>query len=49
MLGSTRRLELSQDARYGSREDYRAYVRQVPVLFPGVPLRSLRNWPLRLG
>jgi steroid 5-alpha reductase family enzyme len=49
MVGSTRRLELSQDARYGERADYQAYARRVPILFPGVPLYSLRSWRLRLG
>jgi len=49
MVGSTRRLELKQDARYGDREDYRTYVRTVPVLFPFVPVFSLKNAKLYLG
>jgi len=49
MLGSARRLEIKQGERYGTREDYRAYVRRVPILFPFVPLRSLRNLKIYLG
>ncbi len=43
MMGSTRRLERSQDARYGQDADYQDYVRSVPVLFPFVPVYSLKN------
>lgn len=43
MIGSTKRLEQSQDARYGDRPDYQAYVRTVPVLVPFVPVHSLRH------
>ena len=49
MVGSTRRLELKQDARYGDREDYRTYVHTVPVLFPFVHVFSLKNAKLYLG
>lgn len=43
MMGSTKRLEHKQDTRYGERPEYQAYVRQVPVLFPFVPVYSLKN------
>ncbi|MFH1809076.1 MAG: DUF1295 domain-containing protein [Pseudomonadota bacterium] len=49
MLGSTRRLELKQDERYGDDESYRAYTKTVPVLLPLVPVYSLRNWKIYLG
>lgn len=43
MMGSTKRLEHSQDDRYGAMADYQAYVRSVPVLFPFVPVYTLKN------
>lgn len=43
MMGSTKRLEHKQDARYGASADYQRYVSTVPVLFPLVPLYSLKN------
>ncbi len=43
MMGSTKRLEAKQRERYGEREDYQAYVKRVPVLFPWVPVYSLEN------
>jgi steroid 5-alpha reductase family enzyme len=43
MMGSTKRLEAKQQARYGQDEAYQRYVRTVPVLFPLVPVYSLRN------
>lgn len=43
MMGSTKRLEESQDHRYGSQPAYLAYVRTVPVLLPFVPVYSLKN------
>jgi steroid 5-alpha reductase family enzyme len=43
MMGSTKRLEESQDRRYGALPDYQAYVKTVPVLFPFVPIYSLKN------
>lgn len=43
MMGSTKRQEAKQDARYGGRDAYRAWVRRVPVLFPFIPLYSLKN------
>ncbi len=43
MMGSTKRLERTQDARYGHQPAYQQYVRTVPVLFPWVPVYSLKN------
>ena len=41
MLGSTRRLEHSQERRYGALQEYQHYIHTVPVLFPFVPVYSL--------
>jgi steroid 5-alpha reductase family enzyme len=49
MLGSSRRLELKQSQRYGSNAAYRAYVRKVPILFPMLPIYSLRDQKVFLG
>jgi steroid 5-alpha reductase family enzyme len=43
MMGSTKRLEESQDRRYGALPDYQVYIKTVPVLFPFVPIYSLKN------
>lgn len=43
MMGSTKRLEKSQDERYSNQSDYREYIRTVPVLFPLVPIYSLKK------
>lgn len=43
MMGSTKRLEKAQDERYGDRPEYQQYVRAVPVLFPFVPVYSLKK------
>ena len=43
MVGSTKRLEASQGARYGDRPEFQAYIRSVPVLFPFVPIYTLQN------
>ncbi len=43
MFGSTRRLEGAQERRYGHIPEYQAHIRRVPVLFPFVPLYSLKN------
>jgi hypothetical protein len=43
MFGSTRRLERAQDRRYGDLPDYQQYIRSVPVLFPYVPVYTLKN------
>ncbi len=43
MMGSTKRLENTQDERYGDQPEYQNYIRTVPVLFPFVPVYSLKN------
>ena len=49
MLGSARRLELKQAERYGLEAAYQDYARTVPVLFPWVPLYSLKHLKVYLG
>jgi steroid 5-alpha reductase family enzyme len=49
MLGSSRRLELKQSQRYGSDAAYVAYARKVPILFPLLPIYSLRNLKVSVG
>jgi steroid 5-alpha reductase family enzyme len=43
MMGSTKRLESKQDERYGDDPDYQRYVATVPVLFPWLPIYSLKG------
>lgn len=43
MMGSTKRLEHAQDERYGHQPEYQKYVRTVPVLFPFIPVYTLKN------
>jgi steroid 5-alpha reductase family enzyme len=43
MIGSTRRLERGQDERYADQPKYQEYIRAVPVLFPFVPVYSLKK------
>lgn len=43
MMGSTKRLENKQEGRYGKDPEYQAYVKKVPVLFPFLPIYSLKN------
>lgn len=43
MMGSTKRLEKGQNSRYGHLAEYLAYTRNVPVLFPFIPVYSLEN------
>lgn len=49
MIGSTRRLEIKQDERYGKDPAYRSYATRVPVLLPLVPVYSVRNARIYLG
>jgi steroid 5-alpha reductase family enzyme len=49
MIGSGRRLELKQEARYGMDPEYQAYVAKTPVLVPFLPIYSLKNAKLYLG
>jgi len=43
MMGSTKRLEGKQEERYGDREDYQRFIKKVPVLFPLLPIYSLKS------
>jgi steroid 5-alpha reductase family enzyme len=43
MMGSTKRLEKTQGGRYGSQPKYQDYIRTVPVLFPFIPVYSLKK------
>jgi steroid 5-alpha reductase family enzyme len=43
MFGSTRRLERAQDQRYGDLPEYQQYIQSVPVLFPYVPVYTLKK------
>jgi steroid 5-alpha reductase family enzyme len=49
MLGSTRRLEMDQEQRYGHLPEFQRYASTVPVLFPGIPVYSLKNLKVYLG
>ena len=42
-MGSTKRLEKAQNERYGALPDYQQYIRTVPLLFPIVPVYSLKT------
>jgi steroid 5-alpha reductase family enzyme len=43
MVGAARRLELKQSKSYGSDPAFRIYTRRVPILFPLLPIYSLRS------
>lgn len=43
MIGSTKRLERKQEERYGKDPAYQQYIASTPVLFPWVPIYSLKN------
>lgn len=47
MTAASAGLERKQDERYGDRPDYQEYVRTVPILFPWVPLYTLRKLLIR--
>jgi steroid 5-alpha reductase family enzyme len=49
MLGSTRRLELAQEQRYGDQAEYQQYIQTVPVLFPYLPVYTLKNLRFVVG
>ncbi len=49
MVGSARRLEIKQGERYSDDPAYQRYVATVPILFPLLPIYSLRNWKIYLG
>ena len=43
MFNGARRLEKRQNASYGEDPEYQAYVKQVPILIPLLPVYSLEN------
>lgn len=43
MMNSTMMLERKQDDRYGDQAAYITYTHTIPILFPGVPLYTLRH------
>jgi steroid 5-alpha reductase family enzyme len=49
MMGSTKRLEISQDERYGKLPEYQMYIRSTPVLFPFLPIYTLKNVRATIG
>lgn len=49
MIGSARRLEIKQAERYAGDAAYARYVRSVPILFPLLPIYSVREWKVYLG
>jgi steroid 5-alpha reductase family enzyme len=49
MIGSARRLEMKQEERYGADPEFRAYVKDVPVLIPFLPIYSLKDAKVYLG
>lgn len=49
MMGSTKRLEAAQDERYGDQPKYQEYTRTVPILFPFIPVYTLKKLRVYLG
>ena len=49
MLGSAKRLEYKQEKRYGALEDFQSYSKNTPLLFPFIPIYSLKKWKITLG
>lgn len=49
MFSGARRLELRQNRSYGSDEEYRRYVKSVPILLPLVPLYSVEKYKFLVG
>jgi steroid 5-alpha reductase family enzyme len=43
MLGSAKRLEKTQQERYGNRPEFNLYAKTVPILIPLIPLYSLQK------
>lgn len=43
MMGSTKRLEAEQESRYGNLPAFQSYCRRTPVLFPFLPIYTLRE------
>jgi steroid 5-alpha reductase family enzyme len=49
MLGSSRRLEVKQTDSHGSQATYQVYATTTPILFPMIPIYSLRTLRVFLG
>lgn len=49
MFGGARRLELRQNRNYGEDPEYQAYVKNVPILIPLVPLYSVAKYKWLVG
>ncbi len=49
MLGSTKRLEASQQKRYGQMPEFQRYTQSVPILIPWVPIYSVQGLRWTLG
>ncbi|MBN1523194.1 MAG: DUF1295 domain-containing protein [Spirochaetales bacterium] len=49
MLGSAKRLEAKQEERYGADIAFKEYCRRTPILFPLVPIKSLKKLKVYLG
>ena len=47
--GRAKSLEEKHEKRYGADPSYRAFASKVPILFPLVPLRSLKGLKVYLG
>ena len=43
MLNGSKRLEIRQNKNYGNDPEYQAYVKKTPIIFPFVPLYSLKD------
>ena len=46
MISGARRLEIRQDKNYGDNAEYQKYVKTVPILFPFVPLYSVKKYKM---
>lgn len=43
MFSGTRRLEIRQDKCYGKNEEYKKYIKHTPIIFPHLPLYSVKK------
>ena len=46
MISGARRLEIRQDKNYGSDPEYQKYVQTIPILFPLIPLYSVKKYKI---
>lgn len=46
MVSGARRLEIRQDKNYGNDPEYQKYVKCVPILFPFIPLYSVKKYKI---